>query len=327
MGNPDPITEEAIAWFAREQSDQRTRSDEDRFAHWLKQDPRHEQAYSQVAKLYRAAGPQMTPRPLPAGRPAGAEKTRQRRFLPVKWAVAATLALLAVGTAWVVLDHRGPVSGGSFATAAGAQRTLKLSDGSTITLNTRSEVDIEIGEHHRTVRLGRGEARFQVARDPARPFTVETDTARVHALGTAFDVRVSATGLAVTLLEGRVEVVPTSSAAAGLETVALTAGQRLSLDADSGERRLEAIGPALADAWLHRQLIFDAVPLPEAVEEANRYLSRPVVIEDPSLAEVRVSGVVRAGSLESFVGALESSFPITASIGRDGPVTLVRRAE
>lgn len=311
----DPLAEEAIDWFARMHSDRRTRADEDRFSHWLRQSERHAGAYAQVERIYRAAGPQMTPRPLQAVR-------SERRSQVSRWFAAAAVAAVCVGV-YFFLDYRGPVAEGSFVTAAGDQRELRLSDGSTITLNTRSEVSVDIGRDYRLVRLSQGEARFTVAKDAARPFIVDTGAARVRAIGTAFDVRVTDTQLAVTLVEGRVEVAPRAAdPAQPHQAVILHAGQQLALDLTSGKQQVRQVSLERANAWLRRQLIFDALPLSEAVEEANRYLSRPVVIEDPSLATMRISGVVRAGSTESFVGSLESSFPVQAMETSAGTVLI-----
>lgn len=314
----DPISEEAIAWFARVQSDRRTRADEDRFAHWLKQDERHRQAYARVESLWRLAGPQIVPRPLET-------HARNKWFSAPKIVAAAAVAAMAAGFAFF-FTRPDTISAGSFATPAGEQHELKLSDGSTVTLNTRSEVSIDVGKDYRLVRMARGEARFNVAKDAARPFIVDTGSARVRALGTAFDVRVSASRVAVTLVEGRVEVASAAVGTARKPPVVLSAGQQFALDLGSGEQRVQSVSLDRANAWLQRQLIFDALPLSEAVEEANRYLPNPVSVADPSLQDIRVSGVVRAGSVDSLIGSLESSFPVKAIQTPSGPA-LVRKPD
>lgn len=322
----DTITEEAIAWFVRTHSDQRTLADEDRFAQWLKQDPRHAEAYTRIERVWRTAGPEITPRMLPAERDVRAG--RPRRAGQGWWitSVAAALAVVAVGTTYVVSEQRSRITTGTFATEAGAQRELKLADGSTITLNTRSEVSVDLSEHQRSIRLARGEARFEVAKDASRPFIVDAGAARVRAVGTQFDVRRSDTRVAVTLVEGRVEVTPTLESIKVPEPAMLTAGQQVLYEIDSGERRVETVNLERASAWMHQQLIFDSVPLTAAVEEANRYLQQPIAIDDPTLADIQVSGVVRAGNVESFVGSVESSFPVQVIRRADGQVALMRRS-
>jgi transmembrane sensor len=235
------------------------------------------------------------------------------------------LAVVTVGTTYVILE-RARIDSGTFVTEAGVQRELKLADGSMITLNTRSEVSVDLREKERLIRLVRGEARFQVAKDASRPFFVDAGTARVRAVGTEFDVRVTEERVAVTLVEGRVEVTPMHLAATMPEPAVLTAGQKLSLEVASGERHVEEVNLDRASAWVRQQLVFDSVPLTAAVEEANRYLQSPIVIDDPTLADIQVSGVVRAGNVESFVGSVESSFPVEVIRHADGQIALMRRS-
>lgn len=317
----DAIETEAIAWFARMQSDVRTRADEDRFAQWLKQDRRHEIAYGRIASVWREAGPEINPRPLPGER----HKPPQNSRTFGRVAFAAVLVAMAVGVGFFLSLGQNRVNQGSFVTAAGAQRKIDLGDGSTVTLNTRSEISVDLSRDYRIVRLIRGEARFNVAKDAARPFIVDTGLARVRALGTTFDVRITDAQVAVTLLEGRVEVAPTAKGAAPpLEPVILRPGQRLALEISTGEHQVRDVPPGRVNAWLDRQLIFEEALLGEVVTEANRYLPNPVVIGDPSLESIHVSGVIRAGSLDSLVGSLEASFPIQARETPDGAV-LVRK--
>jgi len=322
----DAITEEAIAWFVRTHSDQRTLADEDRFAQWLMQDPRHAEAYTRIERVWRAAGPEITPRVLPGELSMRTHDTKRARR---KWwitSIAAALATVVIGAAYVLNEQRSYITSGTFATEAGAQRELKLVDGSIITLNTRSAVSVDLAEHQRSIHLLRGEARFQVAKDASRPFIVDAGEARVRAVGTQFDVRRSDQRVAVTLVEGKVEVTPTLGSIKIPEPALLIAGQQLSLEFDTGERRVEAVNLERASAWIHQQLIFDSVPLAMAVEEANRYLTVPIAIGDPALADIRVSGVVRAGNAESFVGTLEASFPVQSVVYPDGQLVLTRRS-
>lgn len=318
----DTVNEEAIAWFVRTHSDQRTLGDEDRFAQWLKQDVRHAEAYARVEKAWRAAGPDITARPLVSERQEGKNKRLWTRW---RTSLAAALVLLTM-SAYLVSDIGG-IRAGTFTTSSGQLRTLRLADGSVITLNTRSEVTVKLASHLRLVRLTRGEARFQVAKDATRPFIVDADSAQVRAVGTVFDVRVSPQHIAVTLVEGKVQITSAPLLGAVPAPTLLTAGERFSLDTVGGEHRIETVNLARASAWINRQLIFDATPLAVAVDEANRYLPAPIAIDDPSVRNIRVSGVVRAGNVASFVATLESSFPVRAVTHADGSLGLVRRAD
>lgn len=318
----DTVNEEAIAWFVRTHSDQRTLSDEDRFAQWLKQDARHAEAYARVEKAWRAAGPDITARPLVGEQRWGKS---QRPWTRWRTSLAAAVVLLALSV--YLVSDMGGIRAGTFATSSGQQRTLTLADGSVITLNTRSEVTVKLAPHLRLVRLTRGEARFQVAKDATRPFIVDADSTQVRAVGTVFDVRVSERHIAVTLVEGKVQITSAPLLGKVPAPTLLTAGERFSLDTVGGAHRVETVNLARASAWIDRQLIFDATPLAVAVDEANRYLPAPLTIDDPSVRDIRVSGVVRAGNVASFVATLEASFPVRAVRHADGSLGLVRRTD
>src|SRR5690606_28626324 len=98
-------------------------------------------------------------------------------------------------------------------TGVGEQRTVTLEDGSRVSLNTATRLSLHFDRGVRRVRLQSGEALFEVARDPGRPFVVESGDRQVRALGTAFIVRRDAGRIAVTLMEGSVEVAPVGGTA------------------------------------------------------------------------------------------------------------------
>src|SRR5688500_16241310 len=115
----DLTTEEAITWFACMHSDQRTRTDEDRFAQWLKQDQRHEAAYARVEKVWRVAGPPIIPRSTVVLEGKG----RKSRVPIGRFSMAAAITALGLATAFF-FSQRGLISSGSFVTPTGSQQEL-----------------------------------------------------------------------------------------------------------------------------------------------------------------------------------------------------------
>ena len=81
-----------------------------------------------------------------------------------------------------------------------------LNDGSVVTLNTSSAIEVSLVKSHRTVTLLSGEALFQVAHDTLRPFEVKTGDTTIRAVGTQFDVDSRTAGTTVTVVEGKVAV-------------------------------------------------------------------------------------------------------------------------
>jgi transmembrane sensor len=213
-------------------------------------------------------------------------------------AMAASVALLlSIGGGWAWLN-RTPV----YETSIGAQESVVLEDGTRVTLNTDSRISILYSERERRVRLDRGEALFEVHRDPAHPFIVEAQGDQIMALGTTFVVRRNARRVAVTLLEGKVEV--TRTAPAGRARVAvLTPGQRVTMVPEAGAT-IDRPSLDAVTAWRRGAIIFTGTSLINATGEINRYGKLHVIVDDPAIAELPVSGVFATSDAAEFAEAV-----------------------
>jgi transmembrane sensor len=217
-----------------------------------------------------------------------------------------------------------------YVTSVGEQRTARLEDGTTIVLNTGTELRVEFSDRLREVRLLKGEALFNVARDTLRPFRVLSDRVVAQAVGTSFVVRRKAGQTVVTVIEGQVAVVSHSSRDElrsiefPRDSLRLAAGVRARV-ADDAIDTAPVANPVAATAWRTGRLIFDGETLAEAVAEFNRYNDLQLVVEDPRLAGERLSGVFDAHQPQSLVLFLERSGAIEPTIAVDGRIVLVPR--
>jgi transmembrane sensor len=198
------------------------------------------------------------------------------------WAIAAVL-LLAVGVA-LVPRAINELHTQKYTTATGEQRRIVLADGSTIDLNTRSEVRVHLTDTARKVDLRAGEAYFSVAKDPVRPFTVSSGDTVVRAVGTRFNVYRQDSQTTVTVIEGSVVVA---------DGEMLNAGHRAEVAAKHITQKPVAV-PERDIAWRERRLIFEDRTIADVVAEFNRYNTRKIVIEDADLAGERINGVFDA---------------------------------
>lgn len=278
-------------------------------------------------------------------------RRRWRQHAPA-WLVFAAAAAVAA-----ILLIRSPVPSSVVPVAPVVARVhfLRLPDGSRVELNSGSEVAEHFTANERRIRLVRGEAHFEVAKNPLRPFIVEADSVAVQAVGTAFDVRLGATAVDVLVTEGRVGVttaadrvspVPAGqSAEIGPVPAALgpglilSAGQRTavpttSLLSEPQPLVVEDLTPHQIDralAWQSSRLVFDAMPLAEVVARFNRSAVEqdgPAAVQlrvrGADLAAMRISGRVRYDSVENFVDVLQEDFGVTAE--RQGIEIILRRA-
>ena len=209
-----------------------------------------------------------------------------RAFHAAVGAVAAAAAAAAL-----ILPALGPASlAQTYATRAGEHRTVRLADGTRIDLNAATRLTVALRRGGRDVTLAEGEAGFDVAHDPARPFVIAAGDRQVRVVGTQFDVRRRAGQLSVSVARGAVEVVPLPGAPG--EAFRLHPGQRLEHAEGAAQARIAPIAPAEALSWRSGRLVYRGEPLAQVVADLNAQFPRPIRIADPALAAEPISGVL-----------------------------------
>lgn len=300
------IRDQAITWLLRLRDRPADVQLQRAFADWLAVDPSHRAAFRQAEAHWAWMEP-LKDRQFRARDEAVRYRPAARKFVRRRWlayGVAAVL-LLSVGLAvfspqgWYGLPH-------SYTTGKGERRTLALSDGTSLELNTDSEVRVRFNRGQRHVDLVRGEAFFNVVHDAERPFKVQVGNVGVRDIGTAFDVYKQADRVSVAVQEGVVEI-------AGLSgRRELNAGQQL---AYTDDHRFVAAAPsdiAVATAWRQGQLIFNGRRLAEVLTEIGRYHDIQIRLPDPKLAELRVNGNFRTEQLDGMLNAVTTLLPVNA---------------
>lgn len=213
--------------------------------------------------------------------------------------IAATVVAVSALAGWALFYPSMPVEK-TFATGTGGHKIVRLADGSSIELNTNTQLRIT-ERAARSVTLDRGEAYFQIKHDADRPFVVVVGDHRVTDLGTTFVVRRDAAQLKVSLLEGRARVDgigPRSNVASATLTpgdVAIATAETLAIT-KVPERQLKN-----SLAWRRGKLVFSNNPLGEVVAELNRYNATKLIVADDEIAKIGIGGTFSARDTEAFV--------------------------
>jgi transmembrane sensor len=194
----------------------------------------------------------------------------------------------------------------SYRTPLGGIASVPMTDGSTITLNTDSEVRVALDDRERHVRLDQGEAFFQVAKDASRPFIVGVDGTRVIAVGTAFSVRRNGDEVWVVVSEGVVKIESKDHAPVQVPAgnLARTGRDQITLQPQA-DSELDA-----ALSWRTGFLVFRETPLAVAAAEFNRYNARKIKVADDGVGNIRLSGKFRSTQHDAFIRLLEAGFPV-----------------
>lgn len=304
------------------------------FEAWLAADARHRAAYLRLKAAWRRTDQLRRLRPYDDAVDEdllAPEEPQHASRGPLAFGVAAfaVVALIALGTLSSLMIVRAGWE--TAATTFGGHEQLALADGSTVHLNTDSEVKVRLTRERRAIVVVRGEAHFTVAHDPRRPFEVEANGAVVRAVGTAFTVRLhNRHRLDVLVDEGRVSIALAGKSGSVLHT--LSAGHTAAIERERIEiRRLAAADVRRKLAWTEGRIWFNGETLAEAAAEFNRYNHRRLTIADPAIAERTVGGSFENRALDEFVSAIELSHPgvravrLRASDGSPGEIRLLQK--
>lgn len=335
MTSSSQIERTAAAWLARRDAGGWSPDDPAALEAWLEQATAHRVAFLRLEEAWRRAdrlralgAGRSDPMPpargewtfTPFGRPheaavvRAAPARRSGRFARrlSGGMIAATACLLLATIVWAAWPRQLRTETASFATAVGALREVPLADGSRIILSSDSLVQVAYSDDERHIELKRGEAFFEVTKDPGRPFTVVAGERRVTAVGTRFDVRRDRADLRVVVTQGVVRLEAQARADGQRQPVTLLPAGSVAMA--RGDEVAVQTGP-VAQAedrlrWRSGFLVFHDTPLSTAVAELNRFNTRKILVGDPVAGALRIGGNFRWSNAEAFVRLLQQGFPV-----------------
>lgn len=310
------VEDAAAYWLARCDADPATAADP-AFLTWLAQSETHAQAWARAQAIWRRAAQDLKEDPLADALRASALAVRPPIW-PRAAAAAAIVAVIGLGAlgGWRYWAQREDPRAGQlaastslprFVTRVGELREVALSDGTHLTLDSDTRVDVAFDDRARRLILVKGRAYIQVGHDAGRPFAVDAGDQTIVDRGTAFGVRLDPDKIAVMLVEGEVAVGTRGAA----PRYALQPGQRLVLQAGR-PARVEHFDPKTALAWREGFVEFSDTPLSEAVAEMNRHGGQQLVIVDPSVGAMKISGRFKLGDPDRFMRTVALLLPVRA---------------
>ncbi|HSF76985.1 MAG TPA: FecR domain-containing protein [Steroidobacteraceae bacterium] len=339
---PQPITDDAAGWMALLDSERCNEADRLAFARWLDEDPRHRWAFQELSEVWaqlRTLGdvrPMMDwaqVRRLPSARPAAPA------VAPTLWAPRREWSTLLASVFAIVglLIHLGfNAQAQRFSTGTAEVRNVLLPDGSTVELNARTTMTVEMDKALRQVRLDAGDAVFHVARD-GRPFVVATARGEVAALGTSFAVQQDDAGMEVSVLEGRVAVTLASAElpltvydgkvdfTPRAERAVLDPGERVGISTWLHDRESVTEDQLRRDlAWRHGWVEYQDEPLQSVIGDMRRYSPVSIHLADRRLRDIRVTGRFQIGDVSGLLDHLGTENDVRVDHG--GPRWVVLRS-
>ncbi len=291
-GNLDPISREAVTWFATLHADEVTKADQAAFRAWLRRDQRHRAAYAEVERLWSGA----------SQLPMAKSRRRAKRVAVTRRTLGkGVLAAMVGGGAWIAYQQH-PFA--DYRTGAGERRTVRLADDSTVDMAGATALSVDFSSQLRLITLHRGEAYFSVQPEPSRPFVVEAAAGRTMAAGTAFNVDyASDDDVRVTVARHAVDI------RVGAEGVRLDAGSQLTYGRESiGAPR--TIDPASELGWRDGRLVFISQPFGRVVASLNRWRQGRLMVMGSALAARPVTLIIDLQKSGNILATLEDTLPI-----------------
>jgi transmembrane sensor len=322
-----PVEDEAARWVVRHGEGPLTLAEQAQFDAWKQASPAHGEAFARLSAHWKDIDVLAALADTPAEKPLW---MRPSVWGGVGMAAAVALAVIVgisqfskPGASGVRVAEQPSL--GVYKTEMGDQERITLADGSVVTLNTASRIEARINDKERTIRLLEGEAFFEVAHDPSRPFSVYAGDGVTVAVGTAFSVRLEQGSVEVVVSEGKVSYSRVADVAAP-EPVAYVAAGETAL---FGEKVvIDRVDIAAIDrklSWTDGRLIFSGDPLSSVVADISRYADIRFEFDTQDLADMRVGGVFGLGEVDDMLEALETNFGVRAERIDDKHVRIVRK--
>lgn len=324
---------QAADWLAKLDRGELTADEREEFAKWLREDPRNKDAIRDAASLWYGMNEPL--RQFGVVFAGAARQTVPLAMLPtIFWrifarfrgALAAGGLAAVIGLAAVVLVSRQPQPiEGYFATKIGETRIVALGDGTQVHLNTNTIVEQSYSSEERSIRLIAGEAIFDVAHEPKRPFVVYAADGMIRAVGTRFAVRVVEDKVSVTVTEGRVALLQRSGtsdqardhggpASVSVSPVMVGDGEAGEIDRVIGsvKRRVSERDVAERLSWAEGKLVFYDKPLQTVVDEVARYTTVRITVADEALKNEKITGILIIGDVNLMLEGIEGALGVKA---------------
>ena len=345
------IETQASEWLAKLDAEQPSAKVLSEFKRWVNADTAHSQAFEDMVEFWDEMNI-LTEAVLPREQLSRQELSREKlvneklanekpRLFAKPRAAFATgmLTIAAVFTLAITISMQfgAPTI---YITGIGEQQTIQLADNSTVQLNTNSRLEVDYSDNYRRLTLSHGEAHFNVAHNPDRPFEVYAGQGLVRAIGTAFTVHIRKIDIEVLVTEGTVELDhavqpkqsqqpprapiintsvviatesnPEQTAQSFKPGLKVSAGNKVMYDKDLLDEVKLVVATQIEEqlSWRQGMLLFKGEPLQKVVDEVSRYTDLTIVIPERSARELKVGGLFKVGDTESLFEALRDGFGI-----------------
>lgn len=265
----------------------------------------------------------------PIYKDVNAIQTHKKKYLSLSIAASFLLfSIFVLNQYWFKSEALQVEQVSQHVTAIGQTKTINLSDGSILTLNSGSLISVDFDEFRRGITLQRGEVYFDVAHDKSRPFTVDLGARSVTVLGTKFNLRRSLNEFTLAVTEGKVAVhLPGENLQENVPELVVAETKKVELNSfkqhhfkagwvanfNLKENKLASLKTDKINRyqdWRDAMIDVNGEPLLNVVKELNRYSRKKIIIEDPNVIDLKMYGILRTNNVNKTLVSIETALPI-----------------
>lgn len=310
--------QQATEWVIKLNSDT---PDKDAFNAWLSRSPDNSIAYLRAEWLWANSSQLHLRAPMEGAQALeltsnfSSKLNRLLAQYKMMGAICACLLIISMVSLGLLKPNTSITQSDLFITAYGEVKTYNLVDGSTLTLNANSKVQVNIDSTERAISLISGEAFFKVKSMKSLPFLVKSNGVNVRVLGTQFSVKSTSSEESVTVLEGKVSVSP--SVQSDHPPLTLTQNEAVSIEKKSTVIKPIKVNAKEKLAWTNKKLVYKGEKLASVISDLNQYYDTKFKLADSNLNDTKVIAVISLNSQESTLEKLQSLLKLEAHYDKD----------
>lgn len=314
LNHTDKLRETAIAWFIRIRDSEADDAIRSKFEQWLMSNKSHQQAYADISKMWDSFDSNTDLQRLAGVAEQNVFLHKRERSKLIKKYIACGIAAIAIGFSglwgfqtWRALPTMEMIAHSEF----GSVNSQKLDDGTLLTMNSGSEIEVTYYRNRRLVKLKQGEAIFEVARDENRPFVIDSGKAQITVLGTRFAVNRLKKMVRISVDHGTVRVEQRNAdGTINPDFLILRDGEVA--EVENMSKKPVHVQRQASDAFAFQKgmVIFEEAGIEEIAETLSRYRRLPIIVEQPINRKVHISSMLKTDSIETFINQLPEMAPI-----------------
>ncbi|WP_047533752.1 FecR family protein [Methylotenera sp. N17] len=322
----DKLRESAIAWFIRIRDAEADDVIRSKFEQWLMSSQAHQQAYADISKMWETFGSTSDLEKLAGVAEQNIYLQKAERSQHVKKYIVGLMAAVAIGLGGLLgfqSWRAQPTMQMMAQTEVGQIKSQRLNDGTLLTMNMGTVIEVTYYRDQRLVNLKQGEAIFDVARDERRPFIIDSGKAKITVLGTRFAVNRMKKLVRVSVDHGTVKVEQHDSKnIESPDSLILHDGEVAEVNAYRSEPTHVQRQASDAFAFEKGMVIFEEADMDEIAETLSRYRKLPLIVEQPVSAKVHISSMLKADAIETFINQMPEMAPV--SIVQTSKATIIK---